>query len=71
MEKIIGKYSVVQARTFLTNDKEVQTPVLHTDNCREAIWVANQDPINQTPINICGERDFYKGKDGKWHSFEL
>ena len=71
IEPIIGKYTVIQTRSFKTNGNTIEAPVLRTDNCREAVWVANKDPENLTPVHICGERDFYKGEDGKWHSFEL
>lgn len=65
----IGKYSVIERRQ-LKSDKTIDVPILHTDNCREAVWVANMDPQFHTPVNVCGERDFYKF-EGKWHSFEL
>ncbi len=71
MDAIIGKYNVIQTRTLKISNEDIDVPVLRTDNCREAVWVANKDPENLTPVHLCGERDFYKGEDGKWHSFEL
>ena len=65
----IGKYSLLEAR-ILKDGRRIETPVLHTDNCREVVWYANMDPEHNTPVNVCGERDFYK-VDNKWHSFEL
>jgi len=62
----IGKYEVQIQR----GDRI--TTMLHTDNCREAVWTANMDPSNRTPINANkgGTRDFYMD-DGKWHSYEI
>lgn len=65
----IGKYSLLESK-ILKNGKQIDMPVLHTDNCREVVWYANMDPEHNTPVNVCGERDFYK-VGGKWHSFEL
>lgn len=70
-EPIIGKYKVLQTRTLLSGKESVPTPVLTTDNCREAVWIANKDPQHLTPIHICGERDFYQDGEHNWHSFEL
>lgn len=70
-EPIIGKYKVLQTRTLLSGKESVPTPVLTTDNCREAVWIANKDPQHLTPIHICGERDFYQDEEHNWHSFEL
>lgn len=70
-DEVIGKYVVLENDTSYKFHKSLQTPVVKTDNCREAVWMANKSPETLTPKNICGERDFYKGKDGKWHSFEL
>ena len=64
----IGKYSVIQRRDF-KNGNHIEVPILYTDNCREAVWYANKDPEHCTPVNICGERDFYKSD--RWRSFEL
>ena len=69
-EQIIGKYNVIQNKT-LKNNEDIDIITLRTDNCREAVWTANKDPDILTPVHICGERDFYKGDDGMWHSFEL
>ena len=71
MDEIIGKYIVLENDNSKRFHKTLHTPVVKTDNCREAVWTANQAPDLMTPMNICGERDFYKGEDGKWHSFEL
>lgn len=62
----IGMYEVRLQR------KNTISTILHTDNCREAVWTANMDPTNRTPINVNkgGARDFYMN-DGKWHSYEL
>lgn len=65
----IGKYSLLESRV-LKNGKQIEVPTLHTDNCREVVWYANIDPEHNTPVNVCGERDFYMF-EGKWHSFEL
>ena len=65
----IGKYTVFESKV-LRSGKETQVPLLYTDNCREAVWYANKAPDRNTPVNVCGERDFYKFED-KWHSFEL
>lgn len=70
MDEIKGKY-IVMENSITRYHKTLQIPVVKTDNCREAVWTANKDPNFLTPKNICGERDFYKGDDGKWHSFEL
>lgn len=62
----IGMYEVRLQR------KNTISTILHTDNCREAVWTANMDPTNRTPVNVNkgGTRDFYMN-DGKWHSYEL
>lgn len=62
----IGMYEVRLQR------KNTVSTILHTDNCREAVWTANMDPTNRTPVNVNkgGTRDFYMN-DGKWHSYEL
>jgi hypothetical protein len=65
----IGKYEVLEERETTKGDI-LQVPVLYTDNCREAVWIANMNPLINTPKNICGERDFYRDSEG-WHSFEL
>lgn len=70
-EPIIGKYKVFEQKQLKTRDKIVSIPILTTDNCREAVWIANKDPNNLIPVHICGERDFYMGYDGLWKSFEL
>lgn len=70
-EPIIGKYKVLETRELKTRDESIQVPILTTDNCREAVWIANKNPQHLTPVHICGERDFYQGLDGNWHSFEL
>lgn len=70
-EPIIGKYKVIESRQLKTSSKIINIPVLTTDNCREAVWIANKDPEHLTPVHICGERDFYQDDEGKWRSFEL
>lgn len=62
----IGMYEVRLQR------KNTISTILHTDNCREAVWTANMDPTNRTPVNVNkgGTRGFYMN-DGKWHSYEL
>ena len=71
IDEIIGKYIVIENDTSHRYHSTLHTPVVKTDNCREAVWTANKDPNGLIPKNICGERDFYKGDDGNWHSFEL
>lgn len=71
IDEIIGKYIVIENDTSKRYHKTLKTPVVKTDNCREAVWIANKNPDSLTPVWVCGERDFYKGADGKWHSFEL
>lgn len=70
-EPIIGKYKVIQTRALKTKEGYASMPVLTTDNAREAVWVANKDPERLSVEHICGEKDFYKGEDGLWHSFNL
>ena len=70
-EPIIGKYKVLETRELKSRDESIQVPILTTDNCREAVWVANKDPHHLTPVHVCGERDFYQDDEYKWHSFEL
>ena len=69
-EPIIGKYRVLETKK-LKNGKTISSPVLTTDNHREATWIANKDPKHLTPTHICGERDFYQDDEGNWRSFEL
>lgn len=71
IDEIKGKYTVIDNRSFKITKNTVEQPILLTDNCREAVWIANKDPQKYTPKNLCGERDFYKGEDNRWHSFEL
>ena len=70
-EPIIGKYRVMKARFIKSQNKEISVPLLTTDNAREAVWTANKDPERLSILHVCGEKDFYKGLDGKWHSFDL
>lgn len=60
-EEVIGKYKVVDYT------KPNQPNTLITDNPREAVWEANRRP-NREIVNVCGERNFYKDSDGKWHT---
>lgn len=66
----IGKYALLETHYAKSRKENVDVPVLYTDNCREVVWYANSASDVCTPVNICGERDFYKD-EGKWHSFEL
>lgn len=59
-EEVIGKYKVVDYT------KPNQPNTLITDNPREAVWEANRRP-NREIVNVCGERNFYKDSNGKWH----
>ena len=56
-EQIIGKYAII-------NSKDSRLRTL-TDNPREAVWYSNTYP-NREPINICGDREFYKDEQGLW-----
>lgn len=58
-EEIIGKYAVV-------NTKDRRTWIL-TDNPREAVWESNRVP-DRKPVNLCGDREFYKDEKGQWRS---
>lgn len=60
MDKIIGKYKVIDYT------KPSQPNFILTDNPREAVWEANRRPTREI-VNICGEREFYIGDDGKYH----
>lgn len=70
-EPLIGKYKVIQTRILRNGEYSIPTIILTTDNCREAVWVANKDPHHLTTVHVCGERDFYQDDEYKWHSFEL
>lgn len=63
-EHIIGKYEV------RTKTSYSRTLIYHTDNPREAIWVANKYPEVSVPINVRGERDFVK-EMGRWKLIPL
>jgi len=61
-EEIIGKYLVTD-----TKDGRYK---MFTDNPREAVWESNRYP-NRIPVNLCGDREFYKDENGIWRSKPL
>lgn len=65
----IGKYKLVETRTTKKGTCS-ESNVMHTDNCREVVWYANQDPQRLKPVNVCGNHDFYM-KDDRWYSYEI
>lgn len=61
---VIGKYEVH------TKTPYNRMSIYHTDNPREAMWLANKCPEVSTPVNVKGERDFVK-EMGRWKLIPL
>lgn len=61
-EIIVGKYRVF--------DTKYKRNVMLTDNPREAVWESNRLP-HRKPVNICGDRRFYKDEEGQWRQEQI